>query len=147
MFKPFDPEVLRSKVAVFVDLYEKTQRLQESEERFRAAFAERADRHRAGRHRRPLDAGEPGAVRRSLGRAQSELIGERFDDRARAGATAPPTREATRADARAASATRYQAERRYLHKDGLPVDVLVSVSLAPRRRRQAAATSSSRCWT
>ena len=38
MFKPFDPEVLRSKVGVFVDLYEKSTRLAESEERFRAAF-------------------------------------------------------------------------------------------------------------
>ena len=37
MFKPFDPEVLRSKVAVFVDLYEK-RAAAESEERFRAAF-------------------------------------------------------------------------------------------------------------
>src|SRR3954471_14838367 len=39
LFKPFDPDVLRSKVGVFVDLYEKNVALAESEERFRTAFA------------------------------------------------------------------------------------------------------------
>ena len=38
LFKPFDPEVLRSKVAVFIDLHEKKAALQQSEERFRSAF-------------------------------------------------------------------------------------------------------------
>jgi len=36
--KPFDPPVLRSKVAVFVDLHRKERALQASEERFRTAF-------------------------------------------------------------------------------------------------------------
>jgi PAS domain S-box-containing protein len=35
MFKPFNPDILRSKVAVFVDLYLKTQQLQEQERRLR----------------------------------------------------------------------------------------------------------------
>ena len=38
LFKPFDPEVLRSKVAIFIDLHEKKAALQQSEERFRKAF-------------------------------------------------------------------------------------------------------------
>jgi PAS domain S-box-containing protein len=38
VLKPFDPVVLRSKVAVFVDLYEKERALRESERRFRTAF-------------------------------------------------------------------------------------------------------------
>jgi PAS domain S-box-containing protein len=38
LFKPFDPTILRSKVAVFVDLYEKSKALQQSEERFHKAF-------------------------------------------------------------------------------------------------------------
>ena len=38
VLKPFDPLVLRSKVAVFVDLYEKERALRESERRFRTAF-------------------------------------------------------------------------------------------------------------
>jgi PAS domain S-box-containing protein len=40
LFKPYDPWVLRSKVSVFVELYEKNRALQQSEERLRAAFAE-----------------------------------------------------------------------------------------------------------
>ncbi|MBD0319829.1 MAG: response regulator [Gemmatimonadetes bacterium] len=35
MFKPFNPDILRSKVAVFIDLYLKTQQLQEQERRLR----------------------------------------------------------------------------------------------------------------
>jgi len=38
LFKPFDPDVLRSKVAVFIDLHEKSAALAQSEERFRKAF-------------------------------------------------------------------------------------------------------------
>ncbi len=38
LFKPFDPVVLRSKVSVFIDLHEKKNQLQASEERFRRAF-------------------------------------------------------------------------------------------------------------
>jgi PAS domain S-box-containing protein len=38
LFKPYDPNVLRSKVSVFVDLYQKTAALAESEERFRKSF-------------------------------------------------------------------------------------------------------------
>lgn len=37
--KPFDPMILRSKVQVFVDLYQKENELRQSEERFRTAFA------------------------------------------------------------------------------------------------------------
>jgi PAS domain S-box-containing protein len=39
VIKPFDPAVLRSKVAAFVELHDKTLALHESEERFRRAFA------------------------------------------------------------------------------------------------------------
>jgi len=39
LLKPYDPLVLRSKVAVFIDLYEKSAALKESEQRFRTAFA------------------------------------------------------------------------------------------------------------
>ena len=127
MFKPFDPEVLRSKVAVFVDLYEKSRRLQESEERFRAAFLNA-----------PIGIGlvDPDGcwlqVNKALcdivGRAQSELVGEYFT-----GVLVPDDRGPAEADMRAMLAgerTAYQAERQYLHADGFPVDVLVSVSLA-----------------
>src|SRR5919109_3626921 len=39
LLKPYDPAVLRSKVSVFVELYEQTAALEESEERLRTAFA------------------------------------------------------------------------------------------------------------
>jgi PAS domain S-box-containing protein len=127
MFKPFDPQVLRSKVAVFVDLYEKSTRLQESEERFRAAFINA-----------PIGIAliDPDGswlqVNKALcdmvGRAQSELVGEDF-----ASILAPRDREAALRDMRgmlAGDRLAYQAERQYLHSSGVPVDVLVSVSLA-----------------
>ena len=38
LFKPFDPTVLRSKVAVFIDLHQKKDELRVSEERFRRTF-------------------------------------------------------------------------------------------------------------
>ena len=127
MFKPFDPEVLRSKVAVFVDLYEKSMRLQESEERFRAAFINA-----------PIGIGliDPdGAwlqVNKALcdivGRSPSELVGEHFTnilvaaERDKARGDMNKTLEGERIT--------YQAERQYLHADGFAVDVLVSVSMA-----------------
>jgi PAS domain S-box-containing protein len=127
MFKPFDPEVLRSKVSIFVDLYEKSQRLQESEERFRAAFVNA-----------PIGIGliDPDGcwlqVNKALcdivGRGQSELVGEDF-----AIVLVPDDRDKARADMNgmmAGERANYQAERKYLHADGFSVDVLVSVSLA-----------------
>src|SRR4051794_20209617 len=127
MFKPFDPEVLRSKVSIFVDLYEKSQRLQESEERFRAAFLNA-----------PIGIGLVDTdgcwlqVNKALcdivGRGQSELVGEDF-----AGILVPRERKPARADMErmlAGGRGGYQAERHYQHKDGFPVEVLVSVSLA-----------------
>src|SRR2546423_12312208 len=38
LLKPYDPAVLRSKVSGFIELYEQTAALEESEERFRTAF-------------------------------------------------------------------------------------------------------------
>lgn len=127
MFKPFDPEVLRSKVSIFVDLYEKSQRLQESEERFRAAFVNA-----------PIGIGlidTDGCwlqVNKALcdivGRGQSDLVGEGFT-----GVLVPEDRPKAQADMEkmlAGERVAYQSERQYLHSDGFSVDVLVSVSLA-----------------
>lgn len=38
LFKPFEPEILRSKVSVFIDLHEKSNELRASAERFRRSF-------------------------------------------------------------------------------------------------------------
>ena len=127
MFKPFDPEVLRSKVSVFVDLYEKSLRLQESEERFRAAFVNA-----------PIGIGLVDPDRRwmqvnkalcdMVGRTQSEMVGENYQgnlvpaDRVRAAEAMQTLLDGERAA--------YQVERQFLHADGFPVDALVSVSLA-----------------
>ncbi len=48
MFKPFNPDVLRSKVAVFVDLYLKTEQLKEQEKRLRESEVRELElQHRA----------------------------------------------------------------------------------------------------
>jgi PAS domain S-box-containing protein len=51
LFKPFAPEVLRSKVAVFIDLWEKTQRLREHEERLRHQEIAELERASEARYR------------------------------------------------------------------------------------------------
>jgi PAS domain S-box-containing protein len=51
LFKPFAPEVLRSKVAVFIDLWEKTQRLREHEGRLRHQEIAELERASEARYR------------------------------------------------------------------------------------------------
>jgi PAS domain S-box-containing protein len=127
LFKPFDPDVLRSKVQIFVDLFEKNVALKESEERFRTAFANA-----------PIGIGlidiegrwleVNRALSQLLGYDVGELVGRmpwelsHSDDRAdeRKG-----FQRIVRGEAKS-----YAAEKRYLHKDGRVVYVLLSVSLA-----------------
>jgi PAS domain S-box-containing protein len=56
VFKPFDPVVLRSKVAVFVDLWQKTQQLRLHEERVREQQVAEVRRVGEERYRRLADA-------------------------------------------------------------------------------------------
>jgi PAS domain S-box-containing protein len=51
LFKPFAPEVLRSKVAVFIELWEKTERLREQEERLRRQEIAELERASEARYR------------------------------------------------------------------------------------------------
>ena len=121
LFKPYEPEILRSKVSVFVELHETTAALRDSEERFRTAFADAPIGigllSREGRFTQ---------VNRALceiaGRSQAELIDTEL------GALAD--REDQRAIERmvAGELPQLQVERRVEHKDGHSVETLVSVS-------------------
>jgi PAS domain S-box-containing protein len=127
LFKPFDPDVLRSKVAIFVDLYEKNAALAESEERFRTAFANA-----------PIGIGLLDVDGRWLevNRALSSLLG--YPERELVGRMPWELSPGDdRADERAAfealvagKTTGYQAEKRYQHSDGHVIYVLLSVSLS-----------------
>ena len=111
LFKPYEPEILRSKVSVFVELHETTGALRESEERFRTAFADApigiALLSTEGRFTQ---------VNRALceiaGRSQAELIDTELGQLA--------DREDHRAVERmmAGELPVHQAERRLEHRDG-----------------------------
>src|SRR4051794_7205705 len=125
IFKPFDPEVLRSKVSVFVDLYEKNVQLQESEERFRAAFAN-APIGMALISIEGIVLQVNQALCQISGYSTRELVGRTW-------------LEITRGDAETlklfndmltGKTDRFEGERRYIRKDGSHVDVMLSISLA-----------------
>jgi PAS domain S-box-containing protein len=127
LFKPFDPDVLRSKVGVFVDLYSKNVALSESEERFRTAFANApigiglmdGDGHFLDVNR---------ALCALLGYTTGELVGktpwELCHSRERADEQKGFRRTLT------GEVTGHQAERRLRHKEGHFVYGLVSLSSA-----------------
>ncbi len=125
IFKPFDPEVLRSKVSVFVDLYEKNVQLQESEERFRTAFAN-APIGMALISTEGIVLQVNGALCQMSGYRERELVGRTW-------------LEITRGDAEtlklfndilAGRKKGFDGERRYVRKDGSPLEVMLSISLA-----------------
>jgi PAS domain S-box-containing protein len=127
LFKPFDPEVLRSKVGIFVDLYEKNAALQESEERFRTAFANA-----------PIGIGLMStdgtwlevnrALSTLLGHPASELVGKAPWELAHPRDRATERQEFKRM--LSGNLRGFQGEKRYMHKDGHIVYTLLSVSLA-----------------
>jgi PAS domain S-box-containing protein len=135
VFKPYDPDVLRSKVATFVELYKKTAALRASEERFRAAFANA-----------PIGIGlmrpdgswiqANSALCELVGQPQHEFLSRRLwelseaEDRGR-------DREEYRG-ALSGGVGVFQAEKRLRHSDGHTVHVLVSASLARGPDEEAA---------
>ncbi len=127
LFKPLDPVVLRSKVEVFVESYERGRALAEREELLRATFEDapigmaRAD---AGGRLRHVNR----ALCETVGRASEDLVGRTLDElgpRADAGVD-----EVQRRDLAAGVIPRYQVERRLSGPGGTSVPVLVSVSQA-----------------
>ncbi|MEY2442654.1 MAG: hypothetical protein QOJ46_2080, partial [bacterium] len=135
LFKPLDAVVLRSKVEVFVESYERGRALAEREELLRATFEDapigmaRAD-----------DGGRLRHVNRALcetvGRAPEDLIGRTLDElgpRAHAGID-----DEQRRDLALGVIPRYQVERNLSGPAGVPIPVLVSVSQATPREGAAA---------
>ena len=127
LFKPVDPHVLRSKVEVFAELYERGRALAESEEQLRATFEDapigmaRADSDGRIRHVNR-------ALEETVGRGAAEIIGHTLDElgpRADAGIDA-----ARREQLMAGAIRHYEVERRLSGPRGTTIPVLVSASLA-----------------
>jgi PAS domain S-box-containing protein len=130
IFKPYEAVVLRSKVDVFVELYERGRAIAEREELLRATFEDAP----IGMARATAD-GRLSHVNRALcetvGRAASELVGRTLDElgpRSHAGRDA-----ALRGALLAGRSTRYEIERSLTGPGGTSIPVLVSASLAPSR--------------
>ena len=128
VLKPFDPLVLRSKVAVFVDLYEKERALRESERRFRTAF----EHAPIGIALMTLD-GRFMDVNRALaamlGRAPADLLAQDPAELIQ-----PDDRNAQRDYLRrleAGEISGFSLETRFLRPHGESVPALVSASVVP----------------
>ena len=135
LFKPLDPVVLRSKVEVFVESYERGRALAEREELLRATFEDapigmaRADGAGRLRHVNRV-------LCETLGCEPEDLIGRTLDElgvRADAGIDAEQ-----RADLEAGRIARYEVERRLSGPAGTSIPVCVSVSLTTAREGAAA---------
>jgi len=125
LLKPYDPVVLRSKVGVFIELYEKAAALEESEQRFRTAFANApSGMALVSTDGRFLQVNR--ALANMLGRAHSELAGSQW------GSIVHPEERAEDHQALRelveGERTVYRAERRCLHADGRALAVALSVS-------------------
>jgi PAS domain S-box-containing protein len=127
LFKPFDPDVLRSKVGVFVDLYQKNVALADSEERFRTAFANAP----IGIGLMALDGGfleVNRALSSLLGYPPADLVGKKPWELTHSRERAEEQKGFQRmVDG---ESTGHQGERRLRHRDGHFVYGLVSLSLA-----------------
>jgi PAS domain S-box-containing protein len=125
LLKPYDPAVLRSKVSVFVELYEKSAALEESEQRFRTAFANAPSGMAVvSADGRLLQVNR--ALAEMFGRSQAELVDSSWE------ALLDPSERAGDRDAMrelaAGERAIYRAERRCLHAHGRVLLGAVSVS-------------------
>ena len=135
LFKPLDPVVLRSKVEVFVESYERGRALARREEILRATFEDapigmaRAD---GGGRLRHVNR----ALCETVGRDAEDLIGRTLDElgpRLDTGIDDEQRRELATGAIR-----RYQVERHLSGPAGTPIPVLVSVSQATPQEGEAA---------
>jgi PAS domain S-box-containing protein len=127
LFKPVDEVVLRSKVEVFGELYERGRALAEREELLRATFEDAPiGMARAGSDGRLRTVNR--ALSETLDRDASELLGRTLDElgpRADAGIDGPQREELL-----AGRIPYYEVERRLSGPRGTTIPVLVSASLA-----------------
>jgi PAS domain S-box-containing protein len=125
LLKPYDPAVLRSKVAVFIDLNEKTAALEESEQRFRTAFANAP----SGMALVSLD-GRLRQVNRAfgdmLGYSQAQLAGNRWESIVHPEERAADRRSRTELQEGMRGVIR--AQRRFVHADGHVLEVALSIA-------------------
>jgi PAS domain S-box-containing protein len=125
LLKPYDPAVLRSKVSVFVELYENAAALEESEQRFRTAFANApTGMALVSPEGRLMQVNR--ALADMLGRSHAELVGSRWDS-----IIHPEERSDDRDCMRElvnGERAAYRSERRCLHADGRVLLVALSVS-------------------
>ena len=127
LFKPVDALILRSKVEVFGELYERGRALAEREEQLRATFEDapigmaRADPDGRIRHVNR-------ALEETIGRGAGELVGHTLDE---LGPQADIGIDATQREELMTGAIRhYEFERRLTGPRGTTIPVLVSASLA-----------------
>jgi PAS domain S-box-containing protein len=125
LLKPYDPAVLRSKVTVFIELYEQTAALEESEERFRTAFANAPSGMAVVAPDGRLLQGNR-ALAQMVGRTQEELAGSRWESIIHPGERADD--RTAMQELVAGQRAPYRAERRCLHSDGRVLLFAISVS-------------------
>ena len=126
MLKPVDPDMLRSKVAMLLELQQKSAELRASEERFRAAFeGAPIGMGLSTVNGRWLEVNE--ALCELLGRSQTQLLRQPLWDLVH-----PSDREQERDAVRRLLRDRPlfdQSEKRFMRQDGEVVHAIVSVSL------------------
>jgi PAS domain S-box-containing protein len=126
MLKPVDPDMLRSKVAMLLELQQKSAELRASEERFRAAFeGAPIGMGLSTVNGRWLEVND--ALCELLGRSQTQLLRQPLWDLVH-----PSDREHERDAVRRLLSDRPlfdQSEKRFMRQDGEVVHAIVSVSL------------------
>jgi PAS domain S-box-containing protein len=130
IFKPYEAIVLRSKVEVFVELYERGRALAEREQLIRATFEDAPiGMARANAEGRLSHVNR--ALCTTLGRDAGELVGRTLDE---LGPRSQARRDsAQREELLAGRSQRYEIERTLTGPGGTAIPVLVSASTAPSR--------------
>lgn len=130
LLKPYDPLVLRSKVSVFIELFQKTAALEASEDRFRTAFADApSGMALVGPDGRLMQVNS--ALAELLGRTEAELLGAAWEEVVPPGET--NGHGGTLTDLAPNDGASYRAERRLVQPDGRERQVVVSAARMARR--------------